>query len=30
MNVRDIEAEEDITARAVAAGEDAKRFRRAP
>ena len=26
MNVRDIEAEEDITARAVAAGEDAKRF----
>ena len=26
MKVRDIEAEEDITARAVAAGEDAKRF----
>ena len=26
MNVRDIEAEEDITARAVAAGEDAKHF----
>ena len=26
MNVRDIKAEEDITARAVATGEDAKRF----
>ena len=26
MNVRDIEAEEEITARAVAAGEDAERF----
>ena len=26
MNVRDIDAEEDITARAVAAGEDAKHF----